>query len=114
MNMKRGAKELGLVNPILRGRLDALKRVCTEYRVLRLELFGSAAGMRFNPDSSDIDFLVEFQDMEPIQHAEAYLGLVAALRRIFRRRVDLVETRAITNPYFLRSVNKGRVVIYAA
>jgi len=33
---------------------------------------------------------------------------------LFGRNVDLVETGAIRNPYFLRAIAKDRVVLYAA
>jgi hypothetical protein len=33
---------------------------------------------------------------------------------LFGREVDLVETGAIRNPYFLRSIAKDRVLLYAA
>ncbi|HPD13442.1 MAG TPA: nucleotidyltransferase domain-containing protein [Planctomycetota bacterium] len=93
----------------------ALDSLCREFRVRRLELFGSAATSE-GPlaESSDLDFLVEFLPLEPGAHADAYFGLLAALEDLFGRPVDLVMTRAITNPYFLESVNRTRTVLYAA
>ena len=44
---------------------DALARLCRQFRVERLELFGSAAKGTFQPDSSDVDFLVTFADAQP-------------------------------------------------
>jgi hypothetical protein len=39
-----------------------LRATCERFGVRRLELFGSAAtGDEFDPEHSDIDFLVEFQ-----------------------------------------------------
>ena len=52
-----------------------LAQLCAQYRVHRLELFGSATGERFDPDTSDLDFLVEFHDLSPKEHADAFLGL---------------------------------------
>ena len=46
-----------------------LARLCERYGVERLEVFGSAAsGEDFNPQKSDVDFIVEFrpdQDLGP-------------------------------------------------
>ncbi len=40
---------------------DKLAELCRRYGVARLEVFGSAGrGTDFDPDSSDVDFLVEF------------------------------------------------------
>jgi hypothetical protein len=92
----------------------ALVALCRQSRVARLEVFGSAAtGQDFGAES-DVDFLVEFQPLEPGEHARCYLGLLVDLQDLFGRHVDLVETGAIRNPYFLEAVNETRTVLYAA
>lgn len=88
--------------------------VCRRYRVHQLELFGSAASGRFDPETSDLDFLVEFDVIPHGEYANCYFGLLFALKDLFGREIDLVETGAIRNPYFLRSIAKDRVVLYAA
>jgi uncharacterized protein len=92
-----------------------LLQLCWRYRVQRLEVFGSAAADKaFDPETSDLDFLVEFQPLQPGEYADAYFGLLEELEALFQRRVDLVMTRAIKNPYFLEKVNQSRTVLYAA
>lgn len=91
-----------------------LIRLCAKYRVRRLELFGSALTDRFDSQTSDLDFLVEFLPLQPGEYADAYFGLLEALRELFQRNVDLVMTGAIKNPYFLESINRRRTVLYAA
>ena len=94
---------------------EDLRKICARYRVGRLELFGSAAtGKDFDPNTSDLDFLVEFLPLRPGEYADAYFGLLEALEELFGRRVDLVMARAVTNPYFLESINRTRKVLYAA
>ncbi|WP_256867941.1 nucleotidyltransferase family protein [Candidatus Entotheonella palauensis] len=102
------------VNGLLEAKRDELARLCRQYHVRRLELFGSATGAGFNPDTSDFDFLVEFEDLVPEAHADAFFGLMEALQRTFARPVDLVERRAIRNPYFLEAIEPTRLVLYAA
>ncbi|MBM4031743.1 MAG: hypothetical protein FJ291_08165 [Planctomycetes bacterium] len=100
---------------IVEEKLDAIVRLCRRYRVRSLELFGSAAtGKGFDPARSDVDFLVEFLPLEPVEHAAAYFGLLRALDDLFQREVDLLEATAISNPYFLTSVNRNRSLLYAA
>ena len=53
------------MHPVVQNKLAALKDLCTRYRVERLDLFGSAAQDDFDPESSDLDFLVEFAPMSP-------------------------------------------------
>lgn len=94
---------------------EAIKDLCTRYRVRRLEVFGSAlTGEGFHSGRSDLDFLVEFLPLKQGEYADAYFGLLEAFEDLFNRHVDLVMPGAIKNPYFLESVNKNRKVLYAA
>jgi hypothetical protein len=102
-----------MVSPIAQYR-DELEKLCHRYHVKRLELFGSAASGRFNPNTSDLDFLVMFEDLEPAVYADAYLGFYESLTTLFDRRIELVSTTAITNPYFLESIQQNRETLYAA
>jgi predicted nucleotidyltransferase len=92
----------------------AIEELCRRYRVRQLELFGSAVGDRFDPQTSDLDFLVEFEGLPPAEHSRCYFGLLFALTDLFGRDVDLVETGAIRNPYFLRAIANDRMLLYAA
>ena len=94
---------------------EALRELCVKYKVWRLEIFGSAVtGEDFDSERSDLDFLVEFQQLRQGQHADTYFGLLEDMEKLFNRHVDLVMPRAIKNPYFLESINKNRKVLYAA
>ncbi len=92
-----------------------LESICQRYSVARLDLFGSAATGKYRPEDSDLDFLVEFQELPAGGHASVYFGLLKSLERLFfGRPVDLVVESAIKNPYFRESVEETRVMIYAA
>jgi predicted nucleotidyltransferase len=94
---------------------EAIKDLCTRYRVRRLEIFGSAlTGEGFHPERSDLDFLVEFLPLQQGEYADAYFGLLEAFEDLFDRHVDLVMPGAIKNPYFIESINRNRKVLYAA
>src|SRR5687767_5972004 len=49
-----------------------LEHLCRTFNVRRLELFGSAASGRDCPDTSDLDFLVEFGPLPPGAYADTY------------------------------------------
>ena len=102
-----------MISLIEKHRLDITK-LCQEYRVSKLELFGSALTERFDPARSDLDFLVEFQDLEEAEYADAYFGLLLALQDLFARPIDLLMESAIQNPYLLDSIRKTRTLLYAA
>jgi len=93
---------------------EALADLCARYRVRRLELFGSAARGDFAPERSDLDFLVEFQALDPDRYAEHYFGLLFALEDLFGRRVALVMLSAVRNPYFIEEIAAARTVLYEA
>ena len=92
--------------------LPRIAALCELYGVTHLELFGSANGPEFNPESSDLDFLVELDTQSPGSPARRWTGLAEALEELFGRHVDLVNPRYIRNPYFLQAVNNSRTVIY--
>lgn len=89
-----------------------LNKLCRQYGVRRLELFGSAASGQFD-EASDLDFLVEFEPRESGQF-DAYFGLKEDLETLFGRPVDLIVPSAIRNRYFLESINRHREVVYGA
>lgn len=92
-----------------------IEELCRRFNVKKLDLFGSAVTeVGFKDGRSDIDFAVEFEPLEAVPHAKAYFGLLAALQDLFARPIDLIEIKAVTNPYLLESINRQRNQIYAA
>lgn len=99
---------------LVESRRTEIEELCRRYRVSRLELFGSAATDRFEPDRSDLDFLVQFDQPSVVDHADRYFGLKEDLARLFARDIDLVELRAVHNPYFLQAVEASRRLLFTA
>ncbi len=102
------------MNSPLADKQDQLEELCSKYGVAILELFGSACKGGYVPDQSDLDFLVRFKPCTPEEHADRYFGLLASLQDLFLCDIDLVETTAIRNPYFLEGIAASRMKIYAA
>ncbi len=100
--------------PIIAARQPELARLCREFHVTRLELFGSALSGAFDSERSDLDFLVEFEPLPAGAYAPAFFGFKEALELLFGRQVDLVVSSAIRNPYFRQSVEQGKALLYAA
>jgi len=94
---------------------EELQALCRRFHVRRLDVFGSAArGEDFEPARSDLDFLVEFQPLQPGGYVDAFFGLKEGLEELFGRPVDLISAAAIRNPYFRASVERTRAPLYAA
>ncbi len=94
--------------------LDELSNLCTVYGVKRLELFGSASRKDFDLEKSDLDFLVEFADIYAPGSFDRYFGLKEDLEQLFQRPIDLVEVKAIRNPYFQQAVEQEKILVYEA
>lgn len=92
---------------------QALADVCQQHRVARLRVFRSAVTEHFDPDHSDIDFLVEFLP-DVYDLLGNYLGLKEGLTRITGRNVDLVMSDAVENPYFAAEAFATAEDVYAA
>jgi hypothetical protein len=91
---------------------EAIAEFCRKWKVKELAIFGSALGNDFRPDS-DVDVLVVFEDdakWDLFDHMRAE----DELERIFGRELDLVEKRAITNPFRRYHILRNHEVIYAA
>ena len=94
---------------------EELRALCRRFHVRRLDLFGSAARGDFDPEHSDIDFLVEFDRA----HAKAlslkgYFQFKKELEAILGRPVDLIETRELRNPYLKASIERSREPVFEA
>jgi predicted nucleotidyltransferase len=103
------------MHPLIAVNLDAIQEIGREFGVERLEVFGSICTPDFDENQSDIDFLVEFPpnyDFGP-WHAK-YHALQRALSAQLEHPVDLVDVRALRDPWLLREAGKTRQVVYDA
>lgn len=91
-----------------------LIELCRKHRVKRLDVFGSATRADFDERSSDIDLLIEFENMSPADRADAFLGFLTAAEALLGRRVDLLERDAVRNPYLREQIEASRELVYAA
>ncbi|NBX26414.1 MAG: nucleotidyltransferase domain-containing protein [Planctomycetes bacterium] len=93
--------------------LPQIQEACRRAGVRSLWAFGSAASGTWNPDSSDIDLLVEMTPKAP-DLAERFLQLYRDLSRILGRQIDLVSLHGVRNPHFRAELESTRLPIYAA
>lgn len=94
---------------------EELAELCRRYGVARLEVFGSAArGTDFDPQTSDADFLVEFEPDSGLAPFDQFFDLAEALRCTLERQVDLVESSTVHNPYLRAAIDRSRELVYAS
>jgi predicted nucleotidyltransferase len=92
---------------------QAIARTCERFGVARLRVFGSVLTDRFDPTTSDVDFLVDFKAGNP-DLLESYLGLKEELESVVGHSVDLVIARSVRNPYFKAAAFTSAQDVYAA
>jgi predicted nucleotidyltransferase len=90
---------------------DKIFELCEKHKVKELYLFGSILTDKFQ-DSSDIDVLVNFNQMDLMDYFDNYMDLKEHLEHLFNRTVDLVENQAIKNPIFRRIVEREKLLVY--
>ncbi len=94
--------------------LDQIRRAvapaCREFRVKRLDVFGSVA-RGTSTDTSDVDLVVEFCEPLP-RPAKTFFGFLHLVEDALACEVDLLTLRSIRNPYFRKRLMEERVPLY--
>ncbi len=102
-----------LLEPGLAARRSALAALCREHGVATLDVFGSAADGRFDPQRSDYDFIARFvPDAAGPSLGRRFVDFAEALEALLGRRVDLMTDHAIENPYLRRAIEASRVRLF--
>jgi uncharacterized protein len=91
--------------------IDKICELCELHKVKNLFAFGSVLSTRFSR-TSDVDLLVDFQGVGLYEYAENYFDLKESLEELLKREVDLLEGKAIKNPFLLKSINSSKQLIY--
>jgi uncharacterized protein len=101
------------MNKIIEGKERAIKDLCIQYDVKSLYLFGSVSKGKFKK-SSDIDVLVSFKDISIERYTDNYFELHYRLEELFKRKIDLVTANSLANPFFIKSIEETKILLYAA
>lgn len=100
------------MNKLLTDNLDKVRQLCMTYKVNSLYVFGSINSTSFK-DESDIDFLIDFiPEITIEEYTDFYFMLRRELEELFKRRIDLVTKRSLSNPYFIESVERTKKLLY--
>ena len=90
---------------------DQIFKLCENNKVKSLYSFGSVNGTSFT-EESDVDFMVDFDTNDPIEYTDQYFNLKFELERILNRSIDLLENKAIKNPFLRANIDKSKILIY--
>ncbi len=93
--------------------ISDINKLCETYKVNKLYAFGSVLKDKFN-DDSDVDLIVDFKPIDLYFYADNYFDFKFSLEDLLKRKIDLLEEKAIKNPYFMQVVNPEKQLVYAA
>jgi len=96
---------------IVETNIEQIHTLCKKHKVGRLFVFGSVLTNTLKKNS-DIDFIVDFEGVDLYSYADNYFDLKYSLERLFKRDVDLLEDKAINNPFLRQSIDTTKQLIY--
>jgi len=91
--------------------IDAIRNLCSRHHVKQLYAFGSVLTDQFGADS-DVDLIVDFDAVKLEDYADNYYDLKFSLENLLNRPVDLLESRAIKNPFLKQSIAQSQQLVY--
>lgn len=91
--------------------IDKIRDLCNKHKVAKLFVFGSILTDDFNK-SSDIDLLVDFSGVDLYDYADNFFDLKTSLEKLLERQIDLLEDKAVKNPYLRKSIDSSKQMIY--
>ena len=95
----------------LKDYIEQIKALCNAHHVKSLFAFGSVVSENIKPES-DIDLIVDIDSKDPIDYSDNYFALKFQLENILKRQVDLLEDKALKNPYLKKQIDNTKVLIY--
>jgi uncharacterized protein len=92
---------------------DEIAALCRRLGIRRLDVFGSAVTGAFDPEKSDIDFVVDLGEYDETVGAR-YMDLAVELETLLGRPIDLITEPSIRDPFFRVAIDDQRETIYEA
>ena len=96
---------------IIESNIDKIRLLCLRYKVSKLFVFGSVLQSSFTADS-DIDLIVDFDQIDVNEYADNYFDLKDQLESLFQRPVDLLEEKGIRNPFLRTQIDAQKQLVY--
>jgi len=93
-------------------RSDIFLSLCKQNQIKKLYAFGSSTNLKFNNEQSDIDLVVELNELDPVEKGEKLMNLWDQFEDFFQRKVDLLTENSIINPYLKKSIDSTKILIY--
>ena len=100
------------MDKIIKEKLVLIEEICKKYKVKNLYAYGSVCTKEFN-EKSDLDFLINFENNLSFEdYTDNYFLIIAEFEKIFKRKIELLTTNSLSNPYFIKTMEKTKTLIY--
>lgn len=96
---------------IINNNIKTIESLCKQHKVKNLYAFGSVLTKDFKANS-DIDLLVDFEGVDFNNYADNFFDFKFSLEDILKRKIDLLENKAINNPYLRGNIEQNKQLIY--
>lgn len=93
-------------------KLNDFTESCKNHKIKYLYAFGSSVTENFDEKKSDIDFVVEIDDLDPVERGEKLISLWDYFESFFNKKVDLLTDSSIKNPFLRKSIDSTKILIY--
>lgn len=90
---------------------DEFIALCKSHKVKELYAFGSVVNGNFT-DKSDVDLLVEIDELNPLRKGKLILSLYNNFEKLFNKKVDLLTFNSIRNPILEEHIGNSKKLIY--
>ncbi len=61
-----------------------------------------------------MSILISFEEISIERYTDNYFNLHYDLESLFNRKIDLVTEKSLSNPYFIKSIEETKQLLYAA
>ena len=102
-----------IMQTIIGNNISALKKLCEQYDIKTMYVFGSVCTENFNKNS-DVDILISFKEISIEKYTDNYFKIHEQLEQLFKRKVDLITENSLSNPFFIKKVEETKQLLYAA
>lgn len=103
------------MHPTVEQHLDKIRDAAKRYGVEKLEIFGSAMTPEFDPERSDVDFIVHYPPGYDFGvFLKRYLDFEDELSRILGYPSQLVMTSALGKESFRKNAEATRTTVYVS
>ena len=82
----------------LKDHIDDIITLCNANNVKSLFAFDSVVSDHLSAES-DNDLIVDIKAIDPIEYSYNYFAIKFQLETILNRKIDLLETKALKNPF---------------